>query len=797
MRASRLAPQFIRALLPSSAAKTNPANALIEPMAPRAPLTTKTAIVTPNEISTARRTGIAFDPQRKLFTLDSPRMSYVFRVAEDGDLVHVRWGRNTRTVDTDRPKLRVAQLYNDLDKRLRELPDIGRGDTRTPALEIEDARGHTVSALKYHGHRIVSGKPALAGLPGVYAEPGDDTQTLIVELRDPVTSLRANVHYSLVPEHDAICRHVEITNDGPEPVKIKNLASWSTDFTAGDYRTLQLSGAWAREAQETIRRVQPGKLSIESRLGMSGHQHNPFLALLRGDAGEERGEVFGLSLAYSGSFVGQVEQSALGQTRVTMGLNPANLTWELAPGETFTTPECVGVFSSEGLNGMSQRFHHLYRDRMCRGPWRDELRPMLINSWEASYFNFTSEDIERLAKAGKELGLELVVVDDGWFGTRDDDHRSLGDWREDPKKLPEGLEGLGKKIEATGMKLGLWVEPEMINPDSDLYRAHPDWCLHVPKRDRTELRHQLVLDLSRQDVQDHLIDTLSGIFARAPISYVKWDFNRFLTEVGSALLPAGKQGEVHHRYVLGLYRVLDAITQRFPNILFEGCASGGGRFDPGMLFYMPQTWTSDNTDALARLRIQWGTSYVYPAITMGAHVSAVPNHQEYRTTPLDFRAHVAMSGNFGYELDPAKLTEEERVKTAEHVALYRDIRPVVQRGDFHRLRSPIDDNWPAWMFTSREGDRAVVFAFQKEQRASTFTPPLRLAGLDPEADYAIRELGGKVFSGCELMYAGLELPWRGDYSSRVLRLDRVGEAQRAFAYGSGSDDRRLRNVRMR
>jgi alpha-galactosidase len=458
---------------------------------------------------------------------------------------------------------------------------------------------------------------------------------------------------------------------------------------------------------------------------------------------------------------------------VSMGINPFDFQWSLEAGETFQTPELVMVYSNGGLGGMSRSYHRLYRSRLCRGTHRDQTRPVLVNNWEATYFDFNADKIEDIARAGQDLGIELFVLDDGWFGRRNNDDSSLGDWTVDLRKLPGGLADLASRVNRMDMQFGLWFEPEMVSPDSDLYRAHPDWCLHVPGRRRTEGRKQLILDLAREDVCNYLIEAVSSVLRSAPITYVKWDMNRNMTEIGSDLLPPERQRETAHRYMLGLYRVLEEITSAFPLILFESCSGGGGRFDPGMLHYMPQTWTSDNTDAVSRLRIQYGTSLVYPISTMGAHVSAVPNHQVHRMTSLQTRGDVAMSGNFGYELDLAQMSDEDKKEVRRQVQQYKEIRHLVQFGDFYRLRSPFEGNDTAWMMVAEDGAEAFAAYFRVLAEANAPLDWLRFKGLDPHAKYCTTD-NGDVYGGDQLMYAGLPIPrLQGDYQSYVWRFTRV------------------------
>jgi alpha-galactosidase len=523
---------------------------------------------------------------------------------------------------------------------------------------------------------------------------------------------------------------------------------------------------------------------VASNRGTSSSQHNPFLALARADATEDHGDVIGLSLVYSGNFVAEAEVEPFGTARARVGINPEGFSWLLDPGATFDTPETVLVYSNAGLDGMSQAYHDLFRTRLARGQWRDKARPVLINNWEGTYFDFDEERLLEMAAASKEMGIELFVLDDGWFGRRDDDTTSLGDWVVDRNKLPNGLDSLAGKIEALGMRFGLWIEPEMISRASVLYQSHPEWAVGVPSRPRTESRTQYVLDMARPEVVDYLFDALSKILGSAPISYVKWDMNRSITEPFSASLPAWRQGEFFHRHILGVYQLYDRLTKAFPGILFESCASGGARFDPGLLAYAPQGWTSDNTDAVDRLRIQYGTSLVYPTSAMGAHVSASPNHQIGRATPLTTRALVAFFGDFGYELDPTKFTDEERAQIAEQVAFYKRWRDVLQFGRFHRLRSPFDadGNEVGWMSVAPDRRSAVAGYYQILNRVNAGPRRLRLRGLDPAATYRVSVwpesaatpiAAGLRLGGDALMAAGLVIESTrtpsdvGDFHARV------------------------------
>jgi alpha-galactosidase len=732
--------------------------------------------------------AIQFDPLSRVVALHGKQSTYAFWAAPDGELAHLHWGGRVPDLSPELRSLARSGWQNPLDAAAREYPDFGRGDNRTPAYLVCDPAGHRISRLRYRDHVIEVGKPALAGLPAIYVEPNAtaDAHTIRIRLDDPEIGLEVELLYTILPELDAVCRSARLRNCGQQPLSLRGAASFAVDLPIASYRMLQLSGSWARERHEVWRDVHPGALHIESRFGASGHEHNPFIALARNQAGEVHGEVYGLALVYSGSFRAEIEQGQAGHVRATMGINPFAFEWQLAPADEFHTPECVGVYSSEGLRGMSQRFHELFGRHLCRGPWRDRPRPVVLNTWEAVYFKVNTETVEDIADAAAEMGVELLVVDDGWFGDkypRNDDTSSLGDWVANPRKLPEGVAGLAPRVHRRGLRFGLWVEPEMVNPNSALYQAHPDWCLHVPGRDRTEQRNQLILDMSRADVRQYVTDSLCTLLDGAAIDYIKWDMNRNFTEAGSSSLPAGRQGEVHHRYILGVYEVLEHLVGRYPELLIETCSGGGGRFDAGLLFYGPQTWTSDNTDGGCRLDIQAGTARVYPAITMGAHVSAVPNHQVGRSTSLAFRLHVAMAGNFGFELDPRAMTADERQLARAGTAIYKEIRHLVHNGRYFQLASPFASNWPAWMFVDRRGDEAVVFAFQKHARVSEAAPRLRLAGLDAERRFRVQQVRADKsvassweLSGAALMQVGLELQFPGDYASHLLRIRAVGSA---------------------
>ncbi|MDQ0089589.1 alpha-galactosidase [Paenibacillus anaericanus] len=728
--------------------------------------------------------SIYYDNSNRVFHLRSSNSSYIIQIVKGGIPAHIYWGPKLGGESFQHPLdlverasfspsfLQEDKTYS-LDTLPREFPSYGNGDFREPALEVYLQDGTTVTDFRYEGYTVRKGKPRLEGLPSSYVEGEDEADTLEIVLLDVKSGLKATLLYTAFNNLDAITRSVRIENLGQDKVVLNRVLSANVDFHHSDFDMLQLSGTWARERHVHKRSLVPGIHRIDSKRGSSSHQQNPFMALLAKDATEHHGEVYGFSLVYSGSFLAQAEVDQYGMTRVGVGIQPFDFQWLLEPGDAFQAPEAVLVRSAEGLGGMSRTYHKLYRTRLCRGKFRDEQRPILINNWEATYFNFNADKIKEIAYAGKELGLELFVLDDGWFGKRDSDDSSLGDWVEDRRKLPEGLGKLGEDITAMGMQFGLWFEPEMVSPNSNLYREHPDWCLHVPGHIRTLARQQLILDLSRQDVRDYIIDSVSSVLSSAPITYVKWDMNRNMTEIGSALLPPERQRETGHRYILGLYEVMESIVTRFPHILFESCSGGGGRFDPGMLYYMPQTWTSDDTDAVERLKIQYGTSMVYPASSMGAHVSAIPNHQVQRNTPLETRGHVAMSGNFGYELDLTKLSASECEDIRQQVAQYKELRMLIQSGDFYRLLSPFEGNETAWMFVSEDRKEAFAAYFKVLAEPNAPLSRLRLKGLDPDKSYCLQQ-NGEVYRGDELMYFGLSIPrLEGDFRSQLFVLKEI------------------------
>lgn len=719
--------------------------------------------------------GIKYNLTSKTFNLESKNTSYIMKVLPNGNLMHLYWGRkiNSNNIDysiTNFDRDRGSFVANKdnienfgLEITPQEYPSYGNTDLRSPAVQIELEDGSRITDFRFDSYKIYKGKEKINGLPATYIEDGDSVETLEIKLKDTLYNLEVILSYSVYEDYDAITRTSKIINNDKQKIKILRALSGNVDFSGSDFDLINLSGAWGRERHIVRRELKSGSQSIESRRGASSHVQNPFIALVDKNVSEDNGDVYGFNLIYSGNFLANVEVDLYNNARVQIGINPFDFSWTLESNEEFQCPEVVMVYSKDGLTGMTHIYHDLYRERLCRGTYRDKERPILINNWEATYFNFDSEKIINIAKDAKELGIELLVLDDGWFGERNDDKSSLGDWFVNEEKLQGGLKSLCKNVNDIGLKFGLWFEPEMISPKSKLYEKHPDWCIHVEGRNRSEGRAQLVLDLSRKEVCDEIIKRISDILSSVPIEYVKWDMNRNITEVGSKYLPRERQMEVAHRYMLGLYRILEEITSKFPNILFESCSGGGGRFDGGMLYYMPQTWTSDDTDAIERLKIQFGTSLVYPSITMGSHVSAIPNHQVYRITLLKTRGVVAMAGNLGYELDLNVLNDRIKEEVKEQVEFYKSMRKTVQFGDFYRLKNPFEGNEAAWMHISKDKKEALVSYVKKNAEVNVLPRKLKLKGLEENAKYKVSGID-RIFGGDELMYLGLNIPeLDGDY----------------------------------
>lgn len=719
--------------------------------------------------------------EQGLFHLRNDRISYVFRVVNGKYLMHVHFGRRLTAVRGDmlRRFATVPEAAYDrnefrLDMLPQEAPTFGYGDLREGMVTVRGEDGANALNLTYRSYAVDAGKPPLTGLPATY-DVTDACRTLRVTLADDRLGLECCLYYTIFDDCDIIARHVELSNMGAQKLNIEQVLSACVDFHHCDYKLLTLSGAWARERRMDWRALAQGTQGVASARGASSAQSNPFMALASPNADETQGDVYGFALVYSGNFRADATVDQYGQTRAMIGLSDMGFGWRLAPRDRFVAPEAVLCYSAEGLSGMSRAFHTLCHKHIVRGRYRDAERPILLNNWEATYFDFDEAKLLAIAEKAAEIGVELFVLDDGWFGHRDADDCSLGDWVEDRRKLPGGLSHLSDAIHGMGLKFGLWFEPEMVSSDSDLYRAHPDWCLHAGELERLTGRHQLVLDMSRADVCDYVYQAVADVLARVKIDYVKWDMNRNFSPVGSALLPPEAQREVPHRYMLGLYGVLERLTNAFPEVLFESCASGGGRFDLGMLYYMPQTWCSDNTDAHDRCFIQYATSLIYPQSAMGAHISAVPNHQTGRTTALATRSDVAMGGTYGFELDVARLPDTEIAEMKRLLARVKEVRSTLLYGSFHRLQSPFNTNGAAWMAVSPDQREAVVTSVRFRAQVNRTLASLPLRGLDPHRTYRVEETGD-CLGGDELMTLGLTLAYpRGDDVSLSFVLRAVDE----------------------
>lgn len=703
------------------------------------------------------------------FHLCNQDISYIMTVLPNGQMGQLYFGRRIHHKDDfsylleTRPRPMSACVFDDsnrfsMEHIRQEYGLYGTSDFRHPAVEVLQENGSRISNFIYKGHEIMDGKPALDGLPATYTESPQEAQTLLLQLEDPLTHIGLTLLYTIFARGGILARSARLTNHGAHSVRLTRAMSLCLDLPDCDWEWMQFSGAWARERHPKIRWLAQGITAVDSLRGHSSHNHNPFVILKRHGADETQGEVIGCSLVYSGNFLAQAQVDTYDTTRILLGIHPAGFSWKLEEGASFQTPEAVLVYSCHGLGAMSRTFHALYRKRLARGFWRDRERPILINNWEATYFDFTEERLVDIAKTAKECGVELFVLDDGWFGKRDNERRGLGDWTPNLQRLPQGIVGLAKRITALGLRFGLWFEPEMVNRDSDLYRAHPDWIVETPGRHSSHGRFQYVLDFSRAEVVEHIYDRMAKLLREADISYIKWDMNRSITECYSGALPADRQGEVFHRYILGVYSLYERLTTAFPHVLFESCASGGARFDPGLLYYAPQAWTSDDTDAVERLKIQYGTSFCYPVSSMGSHVSVVPNHQVNRITPLYTRANVAYFGTFGYELDLNQLTEEEKNAVKGQIAFMKQYRSLIQFGDFYRLASPFERNAAAWMCVSGDRRTAVVGWYRILNGVNMPFERIRLQGLDPELSYEIWEddtKRGGAYYGDELMHVGL------------------------------------------
>ena len=715
------------------------------------------------------------------FYLNTKNTSYIMKIMENGMLMHWYYGAKLEEEDLDYMSLLCGRNYaistklNEYtfspDASPMEYPVFGCGDFRQPALCVENQFGQSVNNLVYKEHHIIKGAVALCDMPS-FDKNTEDIKTLEIVLEDTLSGFTVSLYYSVFENEDAICRHSVITNKCDSVIGITSAQSLSLDIVDTDLDIITLHGVWARERHIRRRALSEGTFSTESRRGASGHQQCPFAAVCSPATDENNGEVYGVSLCYSGNFKLSAEVEPFGSTRLQIGINPFNFTYKLNPGESFTTPQAVLVYSNKGLNGMSHCFHEMCNNHLGRCTDKQLKRPLLINSWEAMYFNMSEEIIEKFVSDCKGLGIDTFVLDDGWFGHRNSDNSSLGDWFVDKNKFPEGLHNVIKACKQNDMKFGLWFEPEMISRDSELYKKHPDWCIHVENKIPTESRNQLVLDMARSEVVDCIYNQVAAILNEYDISYVKWDMNRNITDNGSPSLAPDRQGEHSHRYILGVYELMRRLTEQFPDVLFEGCAGGGGRLDYGILYYMPQFWTSDDTDAIERLKIQYGTSLLFPPSVMTAHVSACPNHQTGRTVSFKMRGNVAQMCNFGYELDVAKLSEAEKNEIKEQVALHKRIEPMIYDGSFYRIKSPFEKDYCSWQLVSKDKKSSfVMFAsgLAEPQAKGCF---LKLKGLLADTKHTVEPLGVTVY-GSTLMNGGLPIPTYSSFDSKVFEINAV------------------------
>lgn len=703
---------------------------------------------------------ITFDEKRKIFKLDTLDSTYAIGIRE-GYLIHLYYGKkipDDNLLDlpfrgyfaTISPKnVHVDDYKFSLDVQPMEYSCNGSGDYRLAALSIKDSMGRTTTDIRYLDHKIYDGKPKLKGLPATYCNDDSEAQTLELITIDKFTGAKVTLYYTAFANYSVVTESVKVENTGKETFEIEKVASCCVNFPSMDYNMINLSGVWSRERRVITRHLAHGIQSVASKRGSSSHNHNPFVALVDDKGGEDFGDAFGFNLVYSGNFSADIETDYLDCTRLVMGINPIDFTWVVEPGDEFQSPEVVMVYSDSGMGKMSRTFHDLYNNNLIRGEWKNKKRPLLINSWEGSGFDFDQETLVRYAKEAKKLGIELLVMDDGWFGHRDSDNSSLGDWFVNESKLKGGLTKLIERVNAEGVQFGIWYEPEMISEDSELYKAHPDWCVHVEGREQSPARQQYVIDMTRQDVRDCIFNQMYDVLSKNNIAYLKWDYNRAITEPASVMLDARHSKEFFHRFILGTYELMDRITSAFPHILFESCA-GGGRFDAGMLYYMPQAWASDNTDPIERLTIQFGTTMCYPASSMGAHVSACDR------TGIETKAAVAMAGTFGYELDPKEMSEEDKEKVKEQVKDYHRYYNVIHFGDLYRIIAPTDDEFKcAWEYVAKDKSEALLTVVIKNRAPHDFLL-IKMKGLDPEKMYR-DETDGEIYSGALLMNAGINL----------------------------------------
>lgn len=725
--------------------------------------------------------GIVFEEKERIFTLQTDHTTYQFQVDAYGFLLHLYYGKTVyggmdhlltyydRGFSANPYDAAQDRTYS-MDALPQEFPTSGTGDFRSPALTVKNSDGTYSCDLRYKSHKITEGKYGLPGLPAVYADE-KEAQTLEILMEDAVTKVQAVLLYAVLPKYDIITRSVKIINQGEEKIHISKAASACLDFVTGEYDLISFYGRHAMERNFQRMPLSHGKQILRSRRGTSSHQYNPAMILAEKNTTEEYGDCYAMVFVYSGCFKAEAEKDQFNQTRILMGLASELFSYPLGTGESFVIPETVLTYSSEGLSVLSQNLHRCFRNNLCRGKFKNQVRPVLVNSWEADYFNFTGKSLLKLGKEAADLGIEMLVLDDGWFGERNDDNTSLGDWVVNEKKLGCTMGELIDQIHGLGLKFGLWIEPEMVSEDSDLYRAHPDWALQIPKRNPIRGRNQLVLDFSRKEIRDYVFDQICAVLDQGKVEYIKWDMNRSLSDIYSS--KTKEQGKVLYDYVLGVYDFLERLIERYPDTLIEGCSGGGGRFDAGMLYYTPQIWCSDNTDAIDRLEIQYGTSFIYPVSCVGSHVSAVPNHQTGRVTSLKTRGVVAMAGTFGYELNLGLLSSEEKQEVKEQVKKFKKYAPLIQNGEYYRLSNPQTDELGAWAFVSEDQSEALLNVVMLKQHGNMTVNYVKMRGLKPDAYYEM-EGSSRTYSGAALMQAGLPMPIEsGEYLAYQRYLRRV------------------------
>ena len=735
------------------------------------------------------RMDIRYNERSRTFTITAGDSSYVIGIADkEGFIGHVYYGAAIAEepmylLRIDEPPFVPTKNNRDrgsfMDTFPCEFPGNGLGDYRDGAVEVIDAGGHRAIKLTYEGYNIIDGKPALAGLPATFETDGARAKTLEIYAKDEALNVKAVLRYSVFEDSDAIIRSTELINESATPVFITKIMSASLDMDSEDFEFLSLHGSWARERQIDIRPIGYGKTSVGSVKGESSHQEHPFMALIEKGSTQERGRVYGFSFVYSGNFLAQAEKTQFDSVRVMMGINPQGFKWELKPGDSFQSPEVVMVYSDCGLGKMSRTYHDLYRGHLIRSPYKDKERPILINNWEATYFDFNTEKLLDIAREAKKSGIEMLVMDDGWFGRRNDDNSSLGDWSVNEEKLPGGLKYLVDEVNRIGLKFGIWMEPEMISPDSDLYRAHPDWAIQIPGREGVRSRNQYVLDLTRKEVLEHTWNSIKTVLSSANIEYLKWDMNRQITDIGSAELGRDNQGELSHRYMLAVYKLQERLVKEFPNLLLENCSGGGARFDAGMLYYSPQIWCSDDTDAIERLGIQEGTAIVYPLSSMGAHVSDCPNHTVGRVTPFETRGNVALAGTFGYELDITKIPQEDRDMIPFQTATYHKYNKLVRSGDYYRVASFRENHYyDCFGVVSKDKSEALFTFVQVMGRPNYHSRVIRIPGLLPDVKYVVEGVSEEPeeWLGSTLEKAGLRIGnlW-GDYKSLLIHISKADD----------------------